>query len=94
MRFEDGGPMATKADLANWVSDSLRKRGGRATLLEVSKDVWQAHEADLRASGDLFYTWQYDLRWAATKLRQAGRMVDAKTSPPGIWEMTVRGKEV
>jgi hypothetical protein len=43
-------------------------------VLEVTKDVWAAHEDDLRASGDLFFTWQYDLRWAAQKLRDAGRL--------------------
>ncbi|SDW39046.1 hypothetical protein SAMN05444006_10397 [Allgaiera indica] len=26
-------------------------------------------------SGDLFYTWQYDMRWAAQNLRGAGKLV-------------------
>jgi hypothetical protein len=49
--------------------------------------VWEHHEADLRASGDLFYSWQYNLRWGATKLRQ-DRLLAAK--PPrsrGPWRL-------
>jgi len=41
-------------------------------VLEVSREVWRLHEHNLRASGDLFYVWQYELRWAAFKTR-AGR---------------------
>jgi len=32
------------------------------TIVEISRAVWDRHEDDLRESGDLFYTWQYDLR--------------------------------
>src|SRR5690625_3724952 len=66
--------MASKADLLDWVVEALEQLGGTAGVLEVSKQVWQNHEDQLRASGDLFYTWQYDLRWAATNLRKAGRL--------------------
>lgn len=66
--------MATKADLMDWVVEALEKLGGTGGVIEVSKQVWQNHEEELRESGDLFYTWQYDLRWAATNLRKAGRL--------------------
>lgn len=58
----------------DWVVEALEQLGGTAGVVEVSRQVWQNHESDLRESGDLFYTWQYDLRWAATKLRKAGQL--------------------
>jgi hypothetical protein len=82
--------VATKHDLQAWVLESLQKRGGSASVLEVTKDVWEAHEDDLRASGDLFFTWQYDLRWAAQKLRDAGRLAPKHGKRGGPWELPRR----
>lgn len=79
--------MASREDLEEWVCEALEHHGGEAALLEVSKYVWAKHENDLRASDNLFYTWQYDLRWAATKLRQKGRLAAADNYPHGIWAL-------
>lgn len=77
--------MYTRTILMDWLVEALRSRGGEAHLVQIAKSIWEKHEADLRASGDLFYTWQYDLRWAALKLRKKGvlRPVDAKRK--GLW---------
>lgn len=64
--------MATKHDLQRWVVEALDHHGGRAHLVDVARHIWLHHEAELRESGDLFYTWQYDMRWAAQKLRDRG----------------------
>ena len=37
-------------------------------------------------SGDIFYTWQYDIRWVGTELRKLGIM--KKDSKRGIWELS------
>lgn len=79
--------MATKQDLQDWVVEALRTNGGRATLVEVAKHIWKSHERDLRSSGDLFYTWQYDMRWAANGLRRRNIMKAAEVSPNGVWEL-------
>jgi hypothetical protein len=79
--------MATKLDLRDWVRDALRAHGGSATIVEVCRHIWQVHEPDLRLSGDLFYTWQYDVRWAAYSLRRAGTMKPDSDSPHGVWEL-------
>lgn len=79
--------MATKEDLQEWIIDALESKAGAAELLDVSKHVWAHHEGELRSSGDLFYTWQYDLRWAATKLRKAGRLAEADDCPRGVWQL-------
>lgn len=64
--------VATKHDLQDWVVEALKAHGGAASILDISKHVWTHHERELRESGDLFFTWQYDLRWAGQVLRDHG----------------------
>lgn len=78
-------PVATKSDIKAWVRDALSAHGGSATLVQVATHIWDNHEEDLRASGDLFYRWQYDMRWAATELRKSGEMLGVDLSPGGNW---------
>lgn len=77
--------MATKHDLQDWVREALHHLGGRGLLTDVAKEIWRTHEVELRASGDLFYTWQYDMRWAANRLRVKGIMRSVAVSPSGVW---------
>jgi hypothetical protein len=80
--------MATKQDLMPWVLEALRELGGSGTVVQVCRVVWQRHEPDLRNSGDLFYTWQYDIRWAAQKLRDSGQLKRMTARRPGQpWEL-------
>lgn len=80
--------MATKADLMDWVVESLQRLGGSGEVVDVSRQVWNDHQHDLADSGDLFYTWQYDLRWAAQKLRNAGRLKPSDgRRPHAPWEL-------
>ena len=80
-------PMATKHDLQYWVKEALETLGGTGTVVEVAREIWRRHEDDLRASGDLFYTWQYDMRWAAQALRDTGQAKSTKATPKGRWEL-------
>jgi hypothetical protein len=66
--------MADKHDLKAWVLEAVEAQDGRASVLNVAKHIWQVHEPELRASGDLFFTWQYDMRWAAQALRDDGQL--------------------
>jgi len=77
--------MATKADLVLWVQDAVKAHGGTATIPEVARHIWREHETELRASGDLFFTWQYDMRWAAQTLVQRG-LLD-KVTVRGQWRL-------
>lgn len=79
--------MATKHDLVDWLYDALQAQGGRARIVGLCEHVWDNHEDDLRASDDLFFTWQYDIRWAALKLRKNGKMKSTMDSPKGVWEL-------
>jgi hypothetical protein len=80
-----------KQILREWVVEALSANGGRATLIEVCRHIWRYHEDDLWESGDLFYSWQYDVRWAATDLRQQGVMRAQHESPRGVWELAGAG---
>jgi hypothetical protein len=76
--------------LKRWVVDALKRNGGEAHLLTVAKDIWANHEAELRSAGDIFYSWQYDMRWACTALREKGVVESALK--PGIWKLAGASK--
>lgn len=79
--------MITREDLKPFILDALRVHGGKARVVQVCKYIWDTYEMKIRQSGNLLYTWQYDVRWAAQKLRNAGvlkPMYGSKTKP---WEI-------
>ena len=79
--------MVTKEILRAWLIEALRANNGIGTIVEVCKYIWDHYENELRISGDLFFTWQYQVRWAATELRKDGVMRAAHLSPKGFWEL-------
>ena len=78
----------TRQKLPDLLYASLVALGGEATIIEVCRHFWEHYEEVLRNSGDLFYTWQYDIRWAATELRKNGTMLSAEDSPKGLWKLS------
>jgi len=81
--------MSGKKDLQGWVMEAIESLGGGGTVVEVSREVWRRHEEDLREAGDLFYTWQYDIRWSAQALRDGGQLMSADQAPRGVWALAV-----
>jgi len=76
----------TETDLMKpMVVAALEYHGGMATLVQVAKYILENYEDDLKAAGDLYYRWQYVMRWSATHLRHDGRMVPAKDCDHGVW---------
>jgi hypothetical protein len=73
--------------MTEWVVEVLKQAGGRASILEIAKAVWELHEADIRAGGDLLYEWQYELRWAGDILRRDGVLRPSEDTRRGIWEL-------
>lgn len=55
--------------------------------MRVAEYIWKLHEAELRNSGDFFYTWQYDLRWVAKVLRDDGVLEPIVERQAGIWRL-------
>jgi hypothetical protein len=70
-----------------WVREALRGLGGSATILDICKRVWERHSTEIREADDLFYNWQYEIRWAGDLLRRDRVIRPAKSSPRGIWEL-------
>ena len=79
--------MATKNALTRWIIEALQSYEGSASLIQVCEFVWRKSESQLRDSGDLYFTWQYDIRWAAHSLRVSRKLRLANSSPRGIWEL-------
>lgn len=65
--------------------EAVRHCGGEASVIEVARHIWRNHQGELEASGDLLYTWQYDMRWAAQRLRNDGVLRTAEECPRGRW---------
>ncbi|MBY8963440.1 hypothetical protein KJK34_11810 [Flavobacterium sp. D11R37] len=77
----------TKKDLKPILIEALQYYGGAANIIEVCKFVWANYENKLKGSGNLFYTWQYDIRWAATTLRREKTLKPASLQTNKRWEL-------
>jgi hypothetical protein len=74
--------------LKEWVVDALGALGGHGRVPDIAKHIWDHHEAELRASGDLFYTWQYAMRWAGQVLQKEGKL--SKKGEGRTWQLLRR----
>ena len=79
--------MSKREDLKPWVINALRAHGGSATIIEVCQYIWEHHEDELKSSGNLFYTWQYDVHWAAQTLHDNGTLRPVQGSRFRPWEL-------
>jgi hypothetical protein len=77
----------TREDLPGVVKQALARLGGKAPLARVAEDIWKNHESELRSSGELFYTWQYDMRWAAQRLRDAHQLQYSSENRRKVWQL-------
>ncbi len=88
--------MMTRSDLPNILYSILKQLGGSATMMDVFKKFWVDNKHKLHETDDIFYSWNFDIRWAATQLRKQGKMKPATKkenthgsdmSPKGVWEI-------
>ncbi len=79
------GKKIERSDLQDLVLRAIKELGGEASLVDIAKSIWRDHENDLKASENIFYTWQYDMRWAGLILRKAGKIVDGPKR--GVWAL-------
>ena len=77
--------MASRSDLKQWVFEALQNLGP-ATVPDIAKHIWDNHQDELTQSGDLYYTWQYAMRWEGQKLQTEGKL--RKNGKGRIWELT------
>ncbi len=76
-----------KEILKIWVIEALQSLGGSARIFDVCKKIWINHESEIRQSETLLYTWQYDVRWAAQKLRDCSKMKVVHGNRYKPWEL-------
>lgn len=86
-----------RKDLPDLLYKTIASLGRKAPMMSVFREFWKLYACNLDPSEDMFYTWNYDLRWAATELRKKGKMKPASakenpreltdSSPKGIWEI-------
>jgi hypothetical protein len=74
--------MLTRDELKPWIIDALRANDGKAPMIEVAKHIWQHHQAELQSSGDFFFKWQYEMRWAGQQL-----VKEKKINKRGQWTL-------
>ena len=77
--------MAGQSDLKDWIIQALSDLGP-SQVPRIAEHIWKNHETELRASGDLFYTWQYAMRWAGQVLQQEGKLT--KGGKDRSWSLT------
>ena len=76
-----------KQDMTILVIDALESLGGGGTIVEVAAEIWKTHKDDLEASGEIFYTWQYDMRWARHRLSEEGKLRTKSKGRESFWEL-------
>jgi hypothetical protein len=79
--------MAGRKDLVDWVHAALTALGGKAKIARICEHIWRNHESDIRGSGDFFFIWQYEMRWAGDMLVRAGRITKKVPGEPGTWAL-------
>ncbi|WP_294322474.1 hypothetical protein [uncultured Sphingomonas sp.] len=76
--------MGYRETLQVWVLEALSALGGSGAIEEVAREIWHSREPQLR-EGPGFFSWQYDMRWAAQKLRERGKLGLRKESGKSVW---------
>ena len=75
----------SRKDIIDLVVDALKSLGGKGTIVQVASKIWETYGAVLEQSGEIFYTWQYDIRWARHKLAADGVLKTKKVQGKSLW---------
>jgi len=80
----------TRALLKEWILEALKDLGGSAHYVIVAKKIWELHKSQFSETDDMFFKWQYEMRWASQALRNEGLLQKHNTSglPKGVWKLT------
>lgn len=79
--------MKTRKDLCPWIVEALMTLNGTAKIAKVKELILEQHGQELRDSGNLFYTWNEDVFWAATQLRAKGILKKASATSKSVWAL-------
>jgi len=70
------------------ILEAIQANGGSAQIHEIGKYIWENYRTDLQRSGNFFYKWQYELRWASDQLVDQNKI--KKGPPRGTWHLNYR----
>jgi hypothetical protein len=77
-----------RKDLTEILEEALVSLGGEGRIVEICEYIWSKYNNDLLSSGDIFYTWQYDLRMSAKEtLKAEGKVITIKEGNKSIWKL-------
>jgi hypothetical protein len=80
--------MIKRQDLTDILEEALISLGGEGKIVEICEYIWSKYKDDLYLSGDIFYTWQYDLRMCAKEtLKAKGEIITLKDGKKSIWKL-------
>ena len=79
-------PIISKNDLPILLEEVLKEMDGNGYILDISKKFWIKYKDNITPNNNLFYTWHYDIRWAATELRKNNIMVRPDLEK-GLWTL-------
>jgi hypothetical protein len=85
--FWHNSRMKTRKDLCEWIVEALKELKGSAQITKIREHIWQNHSEELVASGNLHFTWNDDIFWAATQLRAKGVLKKAKDTSKNVWAL-------
>ena len=79
--------MKSRKDLGDWIIEALKSFGGSARIDRIKEYIWGHHGDEIRDSGNFHFTWNEDILWAATQLREKGVLKKAKETPKSVWAL-------
>lgn len=78
--------MGDKSELMDkWVYEALVALGDEGTIVQIAKHIWNNHKDELESSEHLFFTWQYQMRWAGQRLAKSGKIKKGKEGIRAKW---------
>jgi hypothetical protein len=78
----------TRKDLCDWIVEALNELNGSAQIRQVREYIWKRHGEEITSSGNLHFTWNDDIMWAATQLRAKGLLKNAKATSKNVWALS------
>ena len=86
--FSNHPRIIKRKDLTEILEEALVSLGGEGRIVEICEYIWSKYNNDLLSSGDIFYTWQYDLRMSAKEtLKAEGKIITIKDGNKSIWKL-------
>ncbi len=81
-----------RENLKTLIVEALNELGGTGYVKDIGKFIWDNYEDDIKSSDDILYTWQYDVRWAAQKLRDSSILKPVHGNRKLPWQLNNDGK--